>query len=172
MVGRLDTSVDSLFDGWRGRPAVDRLLYGASALGEHGTVWIMLAALRGLRGERHWKPAIRVMAGLAIESVTVNGVVKSVFRRRRPVLDIARPLPLRIPLTSSFPSGHASSSFFAARLLSEGDPRLAPAYYALAVVIAASRIHVKIHHASDVIAGAIVGTALAEGARRLIPLER
>ena len=69
-----------------------------------------------------------------------------------------------MPLTSSFPSGHASAAFCAAGLLSEGS-RLEPAYYALAAVVAASRVHVKIHHASDVVAGAAVGT-VARGRRQ------
>ena len=171
-IARFDVAVDRAFDRIRGHRAADRLFYGLSALAEHGLVWVMLGAVRGLRGERHWRPAIRVIAGLAAESIVVNGVVKSIFRRGRPHVDFTRPLPLRIPITSSFPSGHASSSFFAARLLSDGDPALAPAYYALATLVAASRVHVKIHHASDVIGGMAVGTALAEVLRRLAPLDR
>jgi undecaprenyl-diphosphatase len=54
-------------------------------------------------------------------------------------------------------------------LLSEGDPALRPLYYGLAVVVALSRIHVRIHHASDVAAGAALGAVLGEIARRLMP---
>ncbi|MDQ6837181.1 MAG: phosphatase PAP2 family protein, partial [Actinomycetota bacterium] len=46
-----------------------------------------------------------------------------------------------------------------------------PLYYALAVVVAASRLHVKIHHASDVVGGAIIGAALGEIVRRTVPME-
>jgi undecaprenyl-diphosphatase len=76
-----------------------------------------------------------------------------------------------MPLTSSFPSGHASAAFCAAGLLSEGS-RLGPAYYGLATVVAASRVHVKIHYASDVLVGAAVGTALATVAKRVWRLSR
>ena len=84
----------------------------------------------------------------------MNGAIKSLFKRHRPVWEEDRPRPHRIrrPATSSFPSGHASAAFTAAGVLSEGDP-LWPIYYGLAVVVASSRVYVKMHHASDVIAG-------------------
>jgi undecaprenyl-diphosphatase len=77
-----------------------------------------------------------------------------------------RPHYLRTPRSTSFPSGHASSAFTAAGILSEDDD-LKPLYYAIAVVVASSRVYVKIHHASDVIAGAALGVVLARIARRL-----
>ena len=170
-IERLDHRVDELFERYlRGRPLADRVFYGASALGDHGIIWLMLAAARGLRSGDHWRDAVRVAAGLGAESALVNGPVKWLFQRERPTSDEARPLPLRQPRTSSFPSGHASSAFFAAALLSDGDPALRPLYYGLATVVALSRMHVRIHHASDVAAGIALGSALGELARRLAPL--
>jgi undecaprenyl-diphosphatase len=170
-VERFDETVDGFFERLRGHPSVDRLFYGASALGEFGLLWVMLGAVRGLRGDRHWRAAVRVGAAVGVESVVVNAGVKSLFRRRRPVVDMARPYPLRIPVTSSFPSGHATSAFCAATLLADGDPYLAPLYYATATVVALSRIHVRIHHASDVAGGIAIGLALGRLGRRLVPLE-
>lgn len=178
--GRLGQQVDD-FDRWiddlfelylRGRPVADRVFYGASALGDHGTIWLILAAVRGLRSEDHWRAAVRAAAGIGAESALVNGPVKWLFRRDRPANVEGRPLPLRQPRTSSFPSGHASAAFCAAALLSDGDPTRRPLYYGLAVVVALSRIHVKIHHASDVAAGVAIGVALGEIGRRLAPLPR
>jgi len=108
---------------------------------------------------------------VGIESILVNAGIKSLFRRRRPVVEAERPLPLRTPLTSSFPSGHATSAFCAATLLADGDPGLAPLYYAAATVVALSRIHVKIHHASDVAGGIAIGMALGRAGRHVAPLE-
>ena len=166
-----DNHVDRLFDHLRGHPVADRLFYGASAVGDHGMLWMMLGAVRGLRGEHHWPAAVRVGLGVGIESVIVNIGIKSIFRRSRPVIEVPRPLPLRIPLTSSFPSGHATSAFCAATLLSDGDAHLAPLYFGAATIVALSRIHVKIHHASDVVGGVAVGLLLGQIGKRIAPLE-
>lgn len=170
---RLDWLVDGWFeDHLRGRPAADRVLYAASALGDHGIIWLMLAgaqAARRSRAGRPWKRRlVATAAALGAESALVNGPVKWMFRRTRPVHEGPRPHTLRQPRTSSFPSGHATAAFFAAALLSEDDP-LWPAYYAVAVVVAASRVHVKIHHGSDVIGGVLIGVGLGEIGRRVLP---
>ncbi|HEX4822257.1 MAG TPA: phosphatase PAP2 family protein, partial [Acidimicrobiales bacterium] len=81
---------------------------------------------------------------------------------------VARPHRLRTPRSSSFPSGHASAAFTAATLLAEDNP-MAPVYYAAAAVVASSRVYVKIHHASDVLAGAATGLILGRIARRIWP---
>jgi undecaprenyl-diphosphatase len=93
--------------------------------------------------------------------------VKSLFRRTRPAWDQERPHGLRKPRSSSFPSGHATSGFMAATLLSAGRPRSRPFWFALATVVASSRVHVKIHHASDVAAGAVIGVGLGRLVRKI-----
>jgi undecaprenyl-diphosphatase len=169
-IARFDDRVDSAFDSVRGNPVTDRVFYGASELGDFSLVWFILGALRGLRSERDWQAAVRVGAGLAVESALVNGVIKSFFRRRRPFSEgFAHRLPLRRPRTSSFPSGHATAAFSAAALLSEEDA-LWPLYYAVAAVVASSRVYVKMHHASDVLAGAALGALMGRAARTLFPL--
>ena len=169
-IARFDDRVDSGFDRLRGNPVADRLFYGASELGDFSLVWFILGALRGLRSERDWRAAVRVGVGLAVESALVNVVIKSFFRRRRPpTTGFVHALPLRRPRTSSFPSGHATSAFSAAALLSEDDA-LWPLYYAIAVIVATSRVYVKMHHASDVVAGAALGTVMGLAARKAFPL--
>jgi undecaprenyl-diphosphatase len=59
----------------------------------------------------------------------------------------------------------------AAVLLAEDDD-LAPLYFALAAAVATSRVYVKIHHASDIVGGAVLGTALGLIARKVWPLHR
>lgn len=168
-VASFDEAVEGSLQRYlRGRPALDRVMYAASAAGEHSLVWLALAGLEGTLRRRPLATLGRAGALLGTESALVNGAVKSLFRRRRPSPPEEHPHHLRQPRTSSFPSGHASSAFFAAAMLR--DSPLAPAYYALAVVIAASRAHVRLHHASDVLAGAVVGAVMGEVARRVAPL--
>ncbi|MST33326.1 phosphatase PAP2 family protein [Acidimicrobiaceae bacterium USS-CC1] len=172
-VARFDRHADGLVaEHLRGRRSVDAVMYAASALGDHGVLWMLLAGGQAARlRERDWKrPLLRAVVGLGVESAVVNGPVKWMFRRARPVHEGPRPLYLRTPRSSSFPSGHASAAFFGAALLRDDDP-LWPLYYVVAVVVATSRLHVRIHHASDVIAGAAVGIALGELARALVPLD-
>lgn len=168
-VADFDGRVDTALDAWRGHPAADRVFFAASALGDHSLLWLILGALRGLRSERDWRAAVRVGAGLGIESALVNLGIKSLFRRNRPPWVTERPLPLRRPRSSSFPSGHATSAFTAAGLLSDEDP-LWPLYYAIAVVVATSRVYVRAHHASDVVVGIPIGVLLGRLGRRLFPL--
>lgn len=170
-IGRYDAEIDRIFDVVRGNAGADRLYYSASAVGDWSLIWHLLGVAQGLSDRRQgWKRVIRLSAALGVESALVNGVIKSFFRRSRPVHNGVRPHNLRTPATSSFPSGHASSAFMAAHLLAEKS-RIAPAWYAVAAVVATSRIHVRIHHGSDVVGGAILGLALGAVVRRIAPLD-
>lgn len=162
-------SFDDRVEGWidplRGSAGLDRLFYTLSAVGDHGMIWLGLGVGRSLRTADPLRSSSRFAALLGAESVLVNGLIKSLFKRRRPIHEGQRPLHLREPLTSSFPSGHASSAFMSAVLLAEGSD-YATAYYGLAALVATSRVYVRIHHASDVVAGTAIGLALGHLARR------
>ena len=166
----LDARADLVLEHLRSSPFANRAFYGASALGDHGLLWHTVGAVHALRGQRQLKESLRLSAALAAESVLVNVVVKSLFRRTRPVHTAIRPFALRRPLTSSFPSGHATSAFCAAVLLSKAEPRLRPVWYVAATVVAASRVHVRIHHTTDVVVGAALGYGFGHLVARVVPL--
>lgn len=170
LVHGFDDRADALVGRLRGRRGADRVFYTASALGDFGLIWVAYALLRALRGgRRNERVAARAIIATGVESVMVNVLLKSVFGRRRPVEQREHPLPLRQPLSSSFPSGHATAAFCGATLLSDGDP-LAPLYFATAGLVAASRVYVRIHHASDVVGGVAVGLVLGQVGKRLVPV--
>jgi membrane-associated phospholipid phosphatase len=50
------------------------------------------------------------------------------------------------------------------------DSPLAPAYFALAVAVASSRVYTKMHHTSDIAVGALLGIGMGAVARRFISL--
>jgi undecaprenyl-diphosphatase len=168
-IERFDQMVEDFFDHLRGRPLADRVLYGLTDLADFGVLWHLLGVSQGLNRADGFERAARTSAALGVESLLVNVGIKSLVRRHRPVPDFERPHRLRIPRTSSFPSGHATSAFVAAALLSDGS-RAKPAYYALATLVAWSRVHVRIHHASDVIAGIAIGVGLGALAKRVWPI--
>jgi membrane-associated phospholipid phosphatase len=64
------------------------------------------------------------------------------------------------PTQLGFPSAHSSTSFAAACAYARlGLP--APALYGLAGALALSRVYLGLHYPSDVLAGALLGTAMA-----------
>jgi undecaprenyl-diphosphatase len=101
---------------------------------------------------------------MGVESALTNGPVKSMFGRLRPAdySQIEFRHGLRRPITSSFPSGHATAAFCAATLLGGGG------WYAAAASVAATRVYVRLHHASDVVAGAALGLALGVAMKRFV----
>lgn len=173
-VDRFDDRIDQWFDRGRGNAALDRTMYTITELADFSLLWHLIAAARGASARdvnRGFAESVRLSMVLGAESLVVNGVLKSVFKRRRPVPEFERPLHLRVPLTSSFPSGHASAAFCAAVVLSDTS-RLGRLWYGVAASVAASRVYVKIHHPSDVVAGATVGLVAGVAARRLWRLPR
>ena len=167
-----DAEVDKLFDKLRGRPWADRIFYTASQVGDYSLIWHLIAALTALTGsKREERNLLRVSLVLGLESALVNGLLKHLISRTRPLSSEPRPHYLRQPLTSSFPSGHASSATVAAILLSDTRSACGRRLLRVAAALTAlSRIHVNIHHASDVLGGAAVGFLVGRIARRLWPL--
>ncbi|WP_419847203.1 phosphatase PAP2 family protein [Candidatus Poriferisocius sp.] len=163
-----DEAVEQLFARLRGNPVADRVFYTASELGNFSILWHALA-WAGATSKKGRRRALRVSVALAVESALVNGPIKSAFNRSRPLAEHDHPHRLRQPLTSSFPSGHASAAVVAAALLSESRHRRWP-FWAAASVVAASRVHVRIHHASDVVVGALVGAVIARLFKKIWPL--
>ena len=105
---------------------------------------------------------------LGAESLLVNQGLKRLFRRPRPTVEGDPRYPVRRPPTSSFPSGHASAAAFTA-VAAHGVGR--PAHRRRCGGRSpppwpSSRAYVRIHHASDVVAGMAAGAVLGLGARR------
>ncbi len=166
-VQAFDAAADALVARVRTEPAVDRAMYLLSQVGDDGRVWIAAAALEAVRRDRPVARFLHAVVWLGLESAVVNLGIKRLVRRPRPAAMAGRvhAHDLRRPTDTSFPSGHAASAATMAVLLSDGSP-LAPAYGALAVGIGVSRVHVGVHHGSDVAAGWILGALFGLLARR------
>lgn len=173
-VAAFDAAVDGALDRLRGHPVTDRVFVTASALGDWSLCWQLLGATKALANPRRLPDFLRLSVTLGVESLLVNQGVKRLFHRHRPQFDAetAAAGGLRIPTTTSFPSGHASAGFCAAVLLTNRQPRLAPVWFGLATVVSLSRVYVRMHHASDIVVGAAIGAAIGEIACLLVPLPR
>ncbi|MEX2627387.1 MAG: phosphatase PAP2 family protein [Ilumatobacteraceae bacterium] len=165
-IDRFDVRADAALERLRGRAGLDALFRVASEAGDFSAVWHLLNLGRWLVVRRPDQLAA-LAVGLGLESLVVNQGVKRLFRRDRPTTDGDSRTPVRRPRTSSFPSGHASAAAFNAMVLTGWDPRRAPLWWGVAAVVGTSRAHVRIHHASDVVAGAAVGVVFGLAALRV-----
>jgi undecaprenyl-diphosphatase len=106
---------------------------------------------------------------VAISYPVNSRIIKPAFQRERPShsLVFARVLA---PDNGgySFPSTHAANMFAAAYILRVFYARRRFLWYSLAALVAYSRVYVGVHFPGDVLAGAVVGTALAWLVLRLL----
>jgi undecaprenyl-diphosphatase len=117
---------------------------------------------------RNVAPFLFVAATALLSNLVVTGLKHAVGRDRPPAV-ILDPEPLlEVPTTSSFPSGHAATSFACALVLSRFGPRLTIPLFILAALIAFSRVYVGVHYPFDALAGAVLGLALATALPRLL----
>jgi undecaprenyl-diphosphatase len=163
----IDEAVDAAFEPFRGNPQVDRAAALLSNLADYGLIWVVLAALKARRRGPNRRRAVVALAAAGFSSLIVNRVVKQAVARERPDdhLDAA----VRTPTSSSFPSGHTLAAFSTAFVLADSDTQTA-AYVGFAAAVAASRVHLRAHHPTDVIGGAAIGSVLGLGLRPLVNL--
>jgi membrane-associated phospholipid phosphatase len=156
---RLDESLLRVARTWGHTSAAERKVARFSLLGEHAGVWLVLGVAESLcsSGERRacWARATGVVAG----TYAANTVLKLVVRRVRPELPGLPPLT-STPTRFSFPSAHSSTSFAGALAYSRAGFPAKP-LYTLAVGMALSRLYLGVHYPSDVLAGALLGLAIA-----------
>ena len=163
----VDRFVDDAWDHIRAIPGSDRLFYGVSEAANFSKIWHSISVVQAIV-TRDPMRAVRTSVALGVEAGLVNGPIKSMFERERPVVE-DRPLKLRKPKTSSFPSGHASAAVVAASFITPGMPTAGKfAVRSLAFLVSTSRIHVRIHHATDVAAGAAAGWVLANATKPIL----
>jgi len=161
-VAAFDRSVDGAIERMRGHRVPDTVFVTASRLGDWSLIWHLVGLTRAVVEGRRGLRRSLVFAGLlGAESLIVNQGLKRLFNRQRPTIAGDDRLRVRKPLTSSFPSGHASAAGFGGVVLTDQEgPRSAVLWVPMGATVAFSRVYVRIHHASDVVAGVAVGAAL------------
>jgi undecaprenyl-diphosphatase len=158
----LDAAGDHLLEPLRNNRFSIVLFNAASKVGDFSIVWHLCGLLYAIGSLDRAREALVLSLALGVESLIVNQGIKRLFRRERPTTSGDHRFDVRTPSTSSFPSGHASSATFAAVILTtySGFP-VAVLWIAIAVVVALSRVVVRIHHLSDILGGIVTGAALS-----------
>ena len=128
-----------------------------------GAVGVVCGVVLFLRGRRWW--GVVWVLGVGVGALTIRLVKLAVERPRPPVAD-----RLGVETTTSLPSGHALMAALGLGLLAaavvalgRGPVRVAvPALVvALVVAVGAGRAYLGVHWTTDVVAGWLLGTALA-----------
>jgi len=150
----------------------DRALEAISRFFHYGEGWaIVILGLLLVDLQKGLEAAALALPSLWATMLTVNIVLKRVFRRRRPFIAYvkARVIGPR-PRDFSFPSGHAAAGFAGAVLLSYFLPAWSPLFFLFALAVSFSRIYLGVHYPSDVLMGAFAGSVLAVVYRAVIHL--
>jgi undecaprenyl-diphosphatase len=157
-------------------PVLDEVMRRVSRAADYSRLWLcsaaLLAAAGGATGRR---AAVHGLASTAVTSALVNLVLKPLGRRRRPdrmTHDVPLARHVRMPRSTSFPSGHAASAFAFATGVATALPEAGIPLYGAASIVSYSRVHTGVHYPLDVIVGAVIGVAVAPLAIRAVERRR
>jgi membrane-associated phospholipid phosphatase len=137
-------------------PLVTPVMKLASAVGTDGVVFILIAVVVAALRRRP------IIIGATVAAILCSHIastaLKDAFDRRRPSMVYADVHPLvSMPHSAAMPSGHAWIAFSAATVLGAAEPALRIPLFALAGLIAISRVYLGVHYPSDVLVGAAGG---------------
>jgi undecaprenyl-diphosphatase len=172
------TSIDGKVAVWTATHRVSWLndpLVWVGTIDRLGAVWVVLAVAIGLRlrcGAFGTAALAVLTAATTFAADSASFGVKDLAHRARPSVTHPQIEPLYVVHSSSFPAGHAATSFAAATLLSYVAPRAAPFLFALAALIGVSRVYVGVHYPTDILGGAAIGCAVGVGAVLLVRARR
>lgn len=142
-------------------PVLDFLMPLVTLIGEDGILWIAIA-IALLCFKRTRKAGFVMALSLIIGFVTVNLTIKPLVGRVRPYVVDSVPILVGGLSDGSFPSGHTTACFEGAvSLVLCGYKRWGYVSLVCAFLVGFSRLYLYVHFPSDVITGAVIGTAAA-----------
>lgn len=154
-----ELSILEWFDSLHGS-VLDPVMVGISYSATSGLIWFVLGFL--MTCSRRWRRCgVSVIVAVALAYVVVDVILKPLVCRDRP-FDVSNfDLLIAAPDTWSFPSGHTASAFAGAAAVLIHSRRWGAVAMVYAALVGVSRMYLCVHWPTDVIAGALIGTALA-----------
>jgi undecaprenyl-diphosphatase len=142
-------------------PWLDWFMIFATRISDKGLFWFFIVLILFLNHRRLGgiRPALLLFTGIGIGGVVENIVKAIVARPRPPMVEEHIHHLIDLPISYSFPSGHAVSSFVSMYILYQLFPKTIRWALPCAVLMAYSRIYVGVHYPLDVIAGGVIGIA-------------
>ena len=143
---------------------VEQIWDGVAKLGNG---WVIVPACLVLAGFGYWQrwalvqeTALRCLGAYVISGIAVQGFKHLLGRPRPRLMDdpTAQWGPSFVSGFDAFPSGHTTSAFALAAVLSHFYPRWRIVFFILACLVAMARVVRGSHWVTDVVAGALLGT--------------
>lgn len=149
-------------------PWLDRVMVAATGLGEVGWFWILLGVIL-FCFKKTRRVGLAVLLSLAAGFLIGNLALKNLVARPRPCwIDPGVALLVNNPSDYSFPSGHTLASFESAFSILLVNRRWGLAALCPALLISFSRLYLFVHFPTDVLAGAVLGIAIALAVKCLL----
>ena len=121
--------------------------------------WLLVSVLLWTGNKR--REAVLLTVGIVVGELVLLPV-KFFLPRARPSLVVQGARALDIESGASFPSGHSKNGFTVFVILGSKWRRLRLPLFAIACLIAMSRIYIGVHWPFDVIAGSLVGWIIGQ----------
>lgn len=136
---------------------LDKVMILFTAAGDKGLIWILISLVLLINKKTRFI-GIVTLGALILSTIMGEGILKHIIQRPRPYVDFPSfHLLVDKSTTYSFPSGHTTSSFASAYVLSKYLKKYSPLIWIVAIAIAFSRLYLFMHYPSDVIAGMVLG---------------
>jgi undecaprenyl-diphosphatase len=143
------------------RAGLLRLFRIASRLGD-GVLWYSLMALLALAGGSAGRMTALQCAAAGVVGLALYRGLKNVLVRERPYMTHSAIVCAGRPLDRfSFPSGHTLHAVCFTIIISAALPWAAVLLVPAALLIALSRMVLGLHYPTDVVAGGLLGAAIA-----------